>query len=63
MFVGEVQHHALKAGHGLAQQEEGILLVLPPQAEAPPLRSTFTFLHTTPSFHFGQENLNQICIL
>ena len=34
VFIGEVQHHALKAGYGLPQQEEGVLLVMSSQGEA-----------------------------
>ena len=42
VLVREIQHNALEAGHGLPEQEEGVLLVLPTQGEALALAHTLS---------------------
>ena len=34
IYCRKIPHHALKAGHDLAEQEEGVLLILSTQGEA-----------------------------
>ena len=53
---GEVQHHALKGGHGLPEQEEGVLLILSTQ------RKAFAVALSLSRFHFGTPNLTMFCI-